>query len=64
MTAVLVAIVSKHGVSGMLLAGALAGLMQVVFGLLRLGKFVKFLPQPVIAGFTNGVSILFHDGRQ
>jgi SulP family sulfate permease len=59
MTAVLVAIVSKHGVSGMLLAGALAGLMQVVFGLLRLGKFVKFLPQPVIAGFTNGVSILF-----
>jgi SulP family sulfate permease len=59
MTAVLVSIVSKHGVGGMLLAGALAGLMQVALGLLRLGKFVKFLPQPVIAGFTNGVSILF-----
>ena len=59
MTAVLVMVVSKHGVSGMLLAGALAGLMQVILGLLRLGKFVKFLPQPVIAGFTNGVSILF-----
>ena len=28
-------------------------------GPLRLGKFVKYLPQPVIAGFTNGVSILF-----
>ena len=59
MTAVLVGVVSKHGVGGMLLAGALAGLMQVALGLLRLGKFVKFLPQPVIAGFTNGVSILF-----
>lgn len=59
MTAVLVSVVSKHGVGGMLLAGALAGLMQVALGLLRLGKFVKFLPQPVIAGFTNGVSILF-----
>ncbi len=59
MTAVLVSIVAKHGVSAMFLAGALAGLMQVALGLLRLGKFVKYLPQPVIAGFTNGVSILF-----
>ena len=59
MTVVLVSVVSKHGVSGMFLAGALAGLMQVLLGLLRLGKFVKYLPQPVIAGFTNGISILF-----
>ena len=41
------------------MAGVLAGLMQIVFGLLRMGGFVKYLPQPVIAGFTNGVSILF-----
>lgn len=61
MTAVLVSIISQHGIGGMLLAGgALAGLMQISFGVLRLGKFVKYLPpQPVIAGFTNGVSILF-----
>lgn len=59
MTAVLVSVVAKHGVSGMFLAGALAGLMQIALGVLRLGKFVKYLPQPVIAGFTNGVSILF-----
>ena len=59
MIGVLVAIVSQYGVGGMLLAGVLAGLMQIVFGLFRFGKFVKYLPQPVIAGFTNGVSILF-----
>lgn len=59
MMAVLVSIVSQYGIGGMLLAGALAGLMQVGMGLLRLGRFVKFLPRPVIAGFTNGVSILF-----
>lgn len=59
MTAVLVSIISQYGIDGMLLAGALAGLMQISFGALRLGKFVKYLPQPVIAGFTNGVSILF-----
>ena len=59
MTVVLVGIIKKYGISGMLLAGVLAGLMQIVFGLLRMGGFVKYLPQPVIAGFTNGVSILF-----
>ncbi len=59
MTVVLVGIVSQYGIGDMLLAGALAGFMQVAFGLLRMGGFVKYLPQPVIAGFTNGVSILF-----
>ena len=59
MTAILVSLVAKHGLGGMLLAGILAGLMQIGLGLLRLGKFVKYLPQPVIAGFTNGISILF-----
>ncbi|NLW57023.1 MAG: SulP family inorganic anion transporter [Firmicutes bacterium] len=59
MIGVLVSIVSRHGVGGLFLAGMIAGLMQVLFGLLRLGGFVKYLPQPVIAGFTNGVAILF-----
>lgn len=59
MIGVLVGIVSQYGVGGLFLAGVLAGLMQVLFGLLRLGGFVKYLPQPVIAGFTNGVAILF-----
>lgn len=59
MIGVLVGVVSRYGVGGLFLAGALAGLMQVVFGMLRLGGFVKYLPQPVIAGFTNGVAILF-----
>lgn len=58
MTVVLVAIIAKYGIEGMLLAGALAGLMQIVLGMLRLGRFVKFLPQSVISGFTNGVAII------
>lgn len=59
MTAVLVSIVSTYGVEGMFLAGALAGLLQILAGFLRIGKLVRYLPQPVIAGFTNGVAILF-----
>lgn len=59
MTAVLISIVATHGVEGMFLAGTLAGLMQILAGLFKTGKLVRYLPQPVIAGFTNGVAILF-----
>ncbi|MCK9479828.1 MAG: SulP family inorganic anion transporter [Firmicutes bacterium] len=59
MTIVLAGVVKQHGVGAMLLVGAIAGLMQVSFGLLRLGRFVNYLPQPVISGFANGVSVLF-----
>ncbi|MGB4176846.1 MAG: SulP family inorganic anion transporter [Halanaerobiales bacterium] len=59
MTAVLISIVARHGVEGMFLAGALAGLLQILAGLFKTGKLVRYLPQPVIAGFTNGVAILF-----
>lgn len=37
---------------------ALAGFLQIVFGALRLGRTIKFVPYPVIAGFMNGVAIL------
>src|SRR5690554_5279644 len=59
MTAVLISIVATYGVEGMFLAGTLAGLMQILAGLFKTGKLVRYLPQPVIAGFTNGVAILF-----
>src|SRR5690606_14749537 len=58
MTVVLVDIVNRHGVEGMLAAGAMAGVMQIALGFLRLGNFVKFLPHAVIAGFTNGIAVL------
>ncbi len=59
MIAVLTLVVSEHGIGGMLLTGALAGFMQVLLGLFRLGAFVRYLPRSVVAGFTNGVAILF-----
>lgn len=36
----------------------LAGLFQVVFGLLRIGKYVKFIPYPVLSGFMSGIGII------
>jgi len=58
MTVVLVDIVSRHGIEGMLLAGAMAGAMQLIVGFLRLGNLVKFLPHAVVSGFTNGIAVI------
>lgn len=58
MTVVLVDIVSRHGLEGMFLAGALAGILQIITGLLGLGRLVKFLPYAVVSGFTNGIAVL------
>jgi len=58
MTVVLVDIIQRHGVEGMFIAGAMAGVMQLALGLLRLGSFVKYLPYAVIAGFTNGIAVI------
>lgn len=58
MTVVLVGVISEYGLEGMFVAGALAGLMQIGIGLLRIGGFVKFLPHAVISGFMNGIAVL------
>ncbi|MCU0606694.1 MAG: SulP family inorganic anion transporter [Candidatus Edwardsbacteria bacterium] len=45
-------------VNALLAACLIAGLIQVAFGLLKLGRFISFVPQPVISGFTNGIAVL------
>jgi SulP family sulfate permease len=51
-------IVAKFGLSGLAVATVMAGLMLVVMGLTGLGSAVKFIPRPVVIGFTNGISVL------
>lgn len=58
MTVVLVGVISEYGLEGMFIAGAMAGLVQILLGALRLGSFVKFLPHAVISGFMNGIAVL------
>jgi len=55
---VLVSLVQSHGVEYVFAAVVLAGLIQVLFGLLRLGKFIRLVPHPVIFGFVNGLAII------
>jgi SulP family sulfate permease len=53
---VLAPIVHEHGLSGLLTAGLLAGLLLVAMGVARLGRFVHFIPYPVTTGFTAGIA--------
>ena len=51
-------IVQQHGVDGLLIATLMAGLMLIVFGLVRLGGAIKFIPYPVTIGFTSGIALI------
>ena len=51
-------VITRHGFDGLLLATALAGLMLIVAGLAGLGTWIKYIPQPVVTGFTAGIAVI------
>lgn len=51
-------IVERHGYDGLVLATMLAGLVMIAMGLLRLGTYIKYIPFPVIVGFTAGIAAI------
>jgi len=55
---VIVALVVQHGVQYLFAAVVLMGLLQLLFGVLRLGKFIRMVPHPVMLGFVNGLAIV------
>lgn len=55
---VIVALAKSHGVEYIFATVILAGVLQMVFGFLRLGKFIRLVPQPVMYGFVNGLAIV------
>jgi SulP family sulfate permease len=55
---VLIALMKSHGLEFVFGAIVLAGLIQMVVGLLKLGKFIRLVPQPVMFGFVNGLAII------
>ncbi|MBH5134901.1 SulP family inorganic anion transporter [Streptomyces sp. NPDC048405] len=56
MTVVLVPIVGQYGAGGVLTVGLVAGVMLVALAVLRAGKFMRYVPAPVIEGFTLGIA--------
>ena len=58
MAVVMVALVAEHGVEYLFAAVVLTGLLQIGAGLLRLGKYIRMVPYPVMLGFVNGLAIV------
>lgn len=55
---VVVALVSRHGVEYLFAAVVLMGLIQILVGVLKLGKLIRLVPHPVMFGFVNGLAIV------
>jgi sulfate permease, SulP family len=51
-------IVQRHGVDGLIVSTIMAGLLLIAFGVARLGAAIKFIPFPVITGFTSGIAAI------
>lgn len=58
MAVVMVALVAQHGVQYLFAAVILAGILQILAGAFRLGKFIRLVPYPVMLGFVNGLAIV------
>jgi SulP family sulfate permease len=55
---VVAGIVAVHGVDGLFMCTVMAGVLLVIMGITGLGTAVKFIPRPVVIGFTNGIAVL------
>jgi SulP family sulfate permease len=55
---VVAAIIAKHGVDGLFMCTMMAGVLLFIMGATGLGAAVKFIPRPVVLGFTNGIAVL------
>ena len=51
-------IVAKHGIDGLFTCTLMAGVLLVIMGLTGMGTAVKFIPRPIVIGFTNGIALL------
>lgn len=50
-------IIAQHGIDGLAIATLMAGLMLLLMGFLRLGTVIRFIPYPIIVGFTSGIAV-------
>jgi len=55
---ILYGIVQRHGYDGLVIATIMAGAMLIVFGLVRLGTLIQYIPYPVTTGFTSGIALI------
>ncbi|TNE90692.1 MAG: C4-dicarboxylic acid transporter DauA, partial [Gammaproteobacteria bacterium] len=55
---ILYPVAQRYGLSGLLVATVLAGCMMVIMALLRLGRYIEYIPESVTLGFTGGIAVV------
>jgi SulP family sulfate permease len=63
MSAVLIVLANRYGLEGIWVAGFFSGLLLLLIGLMRLGRFIAFIPSAVISGFTSGIALIIFIGQ-
>src|SRR3954469_11667434 len=63
MSAVLIVLAQHYGLAGIWVAGLMAGVFLLLLGLFRLGRYIAFIPSPVITGFTSGIALIIAIGQ-
>ena len=61
--AILAGITAKYGISGLQVATFMAGLILLLMGIAKMGGVIKFIPAPVIIGFTSGIGVIIFVGQ-
>ncbi len=56
-------IVQKYGLDGLTIATIMAGVILVIMGVARFGSMIKFIPYPVVAGFTSGIAVIIFSSQ-
>ncbi|HXH92724.1 MAG TPA: SulP family inorganic anion transporter, partial [Thermoanaerobaculia bacterium] len=56
-------IVAKYGYDGLVVITIMAGVILVILGLARMGALIKFIPYPVITGFTSGIAVIIFSSQ-
>ena len=63
MSAILIVISMRYGLEAAWVTGVMAGALILLVGLLKLGRFIAFIPAPVITGFTSGIAVIIAVGQ-
>ena len=51
-------VIAKFGFDGLVLATLMAGVMLIIAGVLRFGDWIRYIPEPVVTGFTAGIAVI------
>src|SRR6476619_2271666 len=63
MSAILILLSQHYGIEGVWVAGVISGILLLLLGIFRLGRFIAYIPAPVISGFTSGIAVIIFTGQ-